>query len=220
MIDGQQLDSPGLIMKFESNPALLPPTVDSPPDLPPAQQPPKQLEILVVDDSRLNRKMLIKCLRADNHECSECEDGLEAVAAVKERINHANGGKGKPYDVILMDFVMPNMDGPTATREIRALGYTSLIFGVTGNGTHVSFLSLLTSRCNCTDAACPLADSLPLLKYFIYLTLLYLVFDIMSGLPADVAHFLSCGADKILLKPLDILAFGQAMRDATHTGGT
>ena len=41
----------------------------------------------------------------------------------------------------------------------------------------------------------------------------YLVFDIMSGLPADVAHFLSCGADKVLLKPLDILAFGEAMRD-------
>ena len=41
---------------------------------------------------------------------------------------------------------------------------------------------------------------------------LYL-FDIMSGLPADVAHFLSCGANKVLLKPLDILAFGEAMRD-------
>ena len=35
----------------------------------------------------------------------------------------------------------------------------------------------------------------------------------MSGLPADVAHFLTCGADKVLLKPLDILAFGEAMRD-------
>jgi hypothetical protein len=42
---------------------------------------------------------------------------------------------------------------------------------------------------------------------------MYLVFDIMSGLPSDVAHFLSCGADKVLLKPLDILAFGEAMRD-------
>ena len=29
---------------------------------------------------------------------------------------------------------MPNMDGPTATREIRASGYTAPIFGVTGNG--------------------------------------------------------------------------------------
>ena len=29
---------------------------------------------------------------------------------------------------------MPNKDGPTATKEIRALGYKAAIFGVTGNG--------------------------------------------------------------------------------------
>ena len=39
----------------------------------------------------------------------------------------------KAYSAILMDFVMPNMDGPTATKEIRALGYTAPIYGVTGN---------------------------------------------------------------------------------------
>jgi two-component system, sensor histidine kinase len=90
--------------------------------------------VLIVDDSRLNRKMLQKCLRADGHTCFEAEDGLEAIAMVKERVSHANGGCGRPFDAILMDFVMPNMDGPTATKEIRALGYTAPIFGVTGNG--------------------------------------------------------------------------------------
>ena len=90
--------------------------------------------LLVVDDSRLNRKMLLKCLRADGHTCSEGSDGLEAIAMVKEKIDYANGGHGKPFDAILMDFIMPNMDGPTATKEIRALGYTAPIFGVTGNG--------------------------------------------------------------------------------------
>ena len=91
-------------------------------------------DILVVDDSRLNRKMLLRCLRADGHVCTEAADGLEAVMAVKERIDYANKGQGKPFDVILMDFLMPNMDGPTATKEIRALGYTAPIFGLTGKG--------------------------------------------------------------------------------------
>jgi signal transduction histidine kinase len=92
------------------------------------------LHLLVVDDSRLNRKMLLKCLRADGHTCCEAEDGLEAIAMVKERINRVSGGICRPFDAVLMDFVMPNMDGPTATQEIRALGYTAPIFGVTGNG--------------------------------------------------------------------------------------
>jgi signal transduction histidine kinase len=100
-------------------------------DAPPGRQ---SYTVLIVDDSCLNRKMLLKCLRADGHTCFEAEDGLEAIAMVKERISHASGGCGRPYDAILMDFVMPNMDGPTATQEIRALGYTAPIFGVTGNG--------------------------------------------------------------------------------------
>ena len=32
-----------------------------------------------------------------------------------------------------MYFVMPNMDGPTATAEIRSMGFKGPIFGVTGN---------------------------------------------------------------------------------------
>jgi CheY-like chemotaxis protein len=37
------------------------------------------------------------------------------------------------YNASLMDFVVPNMDGPTATEVIRGLGYSEPIFGVTVN---------------------------------------------------------------------------------------
>ena len=38
-----------------------------------------------------------------------------------------------PYDIILMDYQMPEMDGPTAIAEIRRLGYKGIILGLTGN---------------------------------------------------------------------------------------
>ena len=37
------------------------------------------------------------------------------------------------YDAILMDNQMKNMNGPEAAIEIRKLGYTGLIIGITGN---------------------------------------------------------------------------------------
>ena len=79
-----------------------------------------------MDDSPLSRKMLTKTLIASGHTCEEAEDGSIAVDKVKE--------KGlTTYDAILMDFVMPVMDGPDATKAIRQLGFTNPIIGCTGN---------------------------------------------------------------------------------------
>ena len=69
-------------------------------------------DILVVDDSPLNRKMLMKTLRAAGHTCEEAGDGREGVVMVQRRVDNS----ATPYDVILMDFVMPVMNGPTATK--------------------------------------------------------------------------------------------------------
>ena len=83
------------------------------------------LSVLVVDDAATNRKMLCQLIRPRFLHVAEASDGLKAV-------NHVRDSMRKP-DIILMDFVMPNMDGPTATKEIRALGYRGIIIGVTGN---------------------------------------------------------------------------------------
>ena len=86
--------------------------------------------VLVVDDAALNRKYACRMLQGVAEVVQEAEDGLEAVQKVRQSVV-----SGKPYDVILMDFVMPIMDGPTATREIRQLGYRGLVLAVTGNVT-------------------------------------------------------------------------------------
>lgn len=75
----------------------------------------KGFDILVVDDSKLNRKMLCKVLRSKGHVCDEADDGLKAVQKVKERLMRSSAQGKNSFDAILMDFVMPCMDGPTGT---------------------------------------------------------------------------------------------------------
>jgi CheY-like chemotaxis protein len=86
------------------------------------------LRILVVDDAVTNRKMLIRLLQRRGHDCDQAEDGHVAVQKVTEALKD-----GTPYDTILMDYEMPVMNGPTASKEIRALGCDAFIVGVTGN---------------------------------------------------------------------------------------
>jgi signal transduction histidine kinase/CheY-like chemotaxis protein len=89
-------------------------------------------ELLIVEDSSLNRKMLCKLLRSSGYSCEEACDGLGAVEKVKARMARSFSEK-RTFDAILMDFVMPNVDGPTATDVIRGLGYKGPVFGLTGN---------------------------------------------------------------------------------------
>jgi len=88
-----------------------------------------ELRILVVDDAPLNRKMAVRLISGSFAKVGEAVDGYDAVCQVKESMQSPN----LCYDVILMDNIMPNMDGPTASKELRAYGYEGLIIGVTGS---------------------------------------------------------------------------------------
>jgi len=92
-------------------------------------EPTTPLHVLVVDDALSNRKMLVRLLEKKGHSCDDAEDGAEGV--MKFRASAAEGGRA--YDVILMDFQMPEMDGPTAIKVIRSEGFRGVIIGVTGN---------------------------------------------------------------------------------------
>ena len=94
--------------------------------------------VLVVDDAVSNRKMLCSVIRSRCDVIEEADNGLTAVEMVKESMTclgsvKTNGCRSQHFDLILMDFVMPKMDGPAAIKAIRDLGYAGLIFGLTGN---------------------------------------------------------------------------------------
>lgn len=98
----------------------------------------KVLRVLVVDDSDMNRKMVCKVLigTKDFH-CEQAVDGSVAVEIIRRQsqmqLSDEREEVDAPYDIILMDYQMPEMDGPTAIAEIRRLGYKGIILGLTGN---------------------------------------------------------------------------------------
>jgi signal transduction histidine kinase/CheY-like chemotaxis protein len=87
-------------------------------------------KVLVVEDSKFNRKMMKKALARYATDICMAEDGVEAVEAVQRCIENNE----PPYDVIFMDSLMPNMNGIDATKIIiKELNFPNPIIAVTGN---------------------------------------------------------------------------------------
>lgn len=85
------------------------------------------LRVLVAEDSSLNQALAVRLLEKQGHTVTVVSNGKEAVQA----LDHAE------FDLVLMDVEMPEMDGLSATRSIRAsesrLGGRVPIVAVTSN---------------------------------------------------------------------------------------
>jgi len=66
--------------------------------------------VLVVDDIEMNRDMLCSLLEADGHKASIAENGRLALEAIKSN----------PYDLILLDVMMPEMNGYQVLEQLKS----------------------------------------------------------------------------------------------------
>ena len=69
----------------------------------------KNKKILIVDDNKLNIKVACKALKDYQFKIDECYDGIECLQKVKEN----------KYDIILMDIMMPNMNGEETIKKLK-----------------------------------------------------------------------------------------------------
>ena len=67
------------------------------------------MRILIVDDEEAIRKLVRKYAEFAGYEVAEAKDGMEAVLLCRK----------EEYDCVIMDIMMPELDGFSACREIR-----------------------------------------------------------------------------------------------------
>lgn len=83
-------------------------------------------KVLIVDDNFVNRKILMKFLEKVAT-FDIVVNGLEAIEAVK--LSHK---EKQPYDLILLDIMMPEMDGQETLRRIRDLEKRNGVYTLDG----------------------------------------------------------------------------------------
>ncbi|MHC8510005.1 MAG: hybrid sensor histidine kinase/response regulator [Rhodospirillales bacterium] len=77
---------------------------------------PGETRVLVVDDVATARELLREELKSLGFQVSEADSGERAIEMVEQA-----GRAGERFDLVLMDKIMPGMDGLDATKHIRAL---------------------------------------------------------------------------------------------------
>jgi len=73
------------------------------------------MNILIVEDDLTSRLMLLRMLE-NFGECQLAEDGHEALVLFERALE-----QGRPFDLICLDYLMPEKDGEEVLKEIRGI---------------------------------------------------------------------------------------------------
>ncbi len=98
--------------------------------------------ILLAEDIALNARFIRAILERNGAVVEVAENGLVAVERCLEQDR-----VGMPFDIVLMDIQMPEMDGYEATRHLRTAGHDGPILALTAN-------AMPSDRQACLDAGC------------------------------------------------------------------
>lgn len=158
------------------------------------EPPARVLRVLLAEDNLVNQKLAVALLRKKGWEASVVGNGREAVDAVK----------AEPFDLVLMDVQMPEMDGYDATASIRA--------GEMGTGAHIPIIAMTAhamkgDRERCIEAGMDGYVTKPVKASELYEAILELVRGSapVTG-PAPAPEPSSVGEDEQEALPADLAA--------------
>ncbi|ELP29686.1 PAS domain S-box protein [Rhodopirellula baltica] len=98
--------------------------------------------VLIADDARDVRLVTSRFLSRAGADIVEVVNGAEAVRAV-----HDAESERRPFDIILMDMQMPELDGREATQRIRDEGFTMPVIALTAGATPEEVDEALAAGC-------------------------------------------------------------------------
>jgi signal transduction histidine kinase/HPt (histidine-containing phosphotransfer) domain-containing protein len=104
----------------------------------------RRLRVLLADDNAVNRRLVTAILGKRGHTVVAVENGLAALAAIDATLD-AGSGK-RPFDIVLMDIQMQELDGLEATAAIRA--------AEAGTGQHLPIVALTAHALKGDREAC------------------------------------------------------------------
>lgn len=98
------------------------------------------LRVLVVDDDRIPRKIVADAVVAAGGEPIEADDGAAGLAV----FNTAP----RPVDAVVVDYLMPGLDGVDLVRLVRTLGFAGPIIGLTGAASEAQVTAWILAGCD------------------------------------------------------------------------
>jgi signal transduction histidine kinase/ActR/RegA family two-component response regulator len=94
---------------------------------------PGKAVVLIIDDNKVNRKIIGRMLKFYNLESVEAENGKAALEIIRTSQNVTGDTNTPHFGLILMDLQMPVMDGYEAIETLRGNGLSLPIIALTAN---------------------------------------------------------------------------------------